>query len=56
MKKEQYESLQKKLVEKETRMRSKLYESSPKNKPEPKHGTWKIGGDIRYKVNSFRVK
>ena len=54
--KEQYESLQKKLIEKEGRMRSKLYESSPKNKPDPKHGTWKIGGDVRYKVNSFRVK
>lgn len=34
----------------------KLYPSSPKNKDPMRESTFKIGGDVRYHVNKFRVK
>ena len=52
----QFESLVARRTTKLGKLNVKLYESSPKNKNPPLDGTWKIGGDVRYRVNTFRIK
>lgn len=54
--KEGFHSLTRANWEKLKKCDVKLYPSSPKNKNPMRESTFKIGGDVRYRVNTFRVK
>ena len=55
--KERYRSVKTgKEEENKNRIVHKIYESHPKNKLQAKDCTWKIGGDVRYRINTFKSK